>query len=63
MEKSVLRALLVISVLEELQLSCKHALLDFTHHSVNQHALNALKVFHAQIQLNLQLHAQILPIL
>jgi hypothetical protein len=63
MAKSVLLALLVISVLEELHLLCKYALLDFTHHSVNQHALNVLKVFHAQIQLNLQLHVQILPIL
>ena len=63
MAKSVLLALLVISVLEELHLLCKNALLDFTHHSVNQHALNALKVSHAQIQLNPQLHAQILPIL
>jgi hypothetical protein len=63
MAKSVLLALLVITVLEELHLSCKHALLDFIHHSVNQRALNALKVFHAQIRLNPQLHAQILPIL
>jgi hypothetical protein len=53
---------LVITALVELPLLCKCALLDFTHHSVNHHALNALKVFLVQIQLNLQLHAQILPI-
>ena len=56
-------ALLDFTVLAELLQLSKCALQDFTHRSVNHHVVNVLKVFHVQIQHNLQLHAQILLIL